>query len=290
MAIDRITAPECPVAAPTPQLIDDIEDPLKRAKYNTFVGENYSAEDCDLGGYGSFDLSYTPTDDRVDVRLRLAFAFLDGVPKAGEAAADYTWDEAADKEVQTTFRKDFMEKIEAAWSCQFEMAVEAPTDAGLKQSPKWSELTPDVAIDLQDSDNDPHFTVEVAKLPAGGYTRSTVTRPVRGKDGKPTGPGTVNVDTEDLTGIHKKGGSAGTKQRTALHEFGHMLGLEDEYFSCGRREEGDETRQGSKVSKEYDDNDAVMASGEEIEETHYASITAALNSAVSEKGVVFKTK
>ena len=291
MAVEQAPVPQHVSTQQVPQASDELEDPLKRADYNTFVNNGYCVEDYALESYGNFDLDYRPTDDLVNVRLRLAFAFVDGVPGKGDVAADFAWDAEADKETQTTFRDDFMEKVETAWSKKFKMEVETPTDKGLEASPKWSELQPKVAIDLQASDADPHFTVEVAKLPAGGYTRSTVTRPVRDEDGQPAGPGTVNLDTEDLTPLHKVGGSPGTKQRTVLHEFGHMLGLEDEYYAAGRREEGDVTRQGTEVGGPAEDNDAVMASGEEITRPHYASIESALNAAVSghDVPVTFKT-
>lgn len=58
------------------------------------------------------------------------------------------------------------------------------------------------------------------------------------------------MDSLDLKLIRKKGGKF---QRGAVHEFGHMLGLSDEYFKS------------SKFSKDYK---SVMNSGEKVYSRH----------------------
>jgi len=66
----------------------------------------------------------------------------------------------------------------------------------------------------------------------------------------------AKLDSEDLTPIEKRGGD-GTTQRGAIHEFGHMMGLLDEYKTNGKLEGYDQ------------DHDSVMNIGEEIRERHY---------------------
>ncbi len=43
--------------------------------------------------------------------------------------------------------------------------------------------------------------------------------------------GQVTLDSEDLVPVNK---GAKTPQRGAVHEFGHMLGLDDEYIKGSR--------------------------------------------------------
>lgn len=61
-----------------------------------------------------------------------------------------------------------------------------------------------------------HWEVHVKKIKKGSFSTSSV-NPLIGK---------VYLDSEDFTAITKSGGE---KQRGVVHEFGHMLGLPDEY-------------------------------------------------------------
>jgi hypothetical protein len=87
-----------------------------------------------------------------------------------------------------------------------------------------------------------HWEVTVTRIPKGAFKQSMV-NPILGN---------VYLDSEDSTFKQKAGGKF---QRGAVHEFGHMLGLEDEY------------PQTSKYSADYD---SVMNSGESIFSRHDA--------------------
>jgi hypothetical protein len=61
-----------------------------------------------------------------------------------------------------------------------------------------------------------HWEITVTKIPKGSFSTSYVTPK----------PRHTNLDSEDLTPTDK---GHSQFQRGAVHEFGHMLGLEDEY-------------------------------------------------------------
>lgn len=63
--------------------------------------------------------------------------------------------------------------------------------------------------------------------------------------------GNTSLDSEDLNYIHKP------TQRGAVHEFGHMLGLRDEYPAA-------------KSNASWSETDSVMYLGETVKPRHYA--------------------
>jgi len=65
-----------------------------------------------------------------------------------------------------------------------------------------------------------HWEITVSKIKAGTFRTSYVS----------VHKGSVTLDSEDLTPVGKGGKSP---QRGAVHEFGHMLGLDDEYTKGG---------------------------------------------------------
>lgn len=81
-----------------------------------------------------------------------------------------------------------------------------------------------------------HWEITVTKIAAGSFRTSYVN----------TRDGNVELDSEDLVPVPKGGGQM---QRGAVHEFGHMLGLDDEYPSS---------------SPYTTDSAAVMNSGEQM--------------------------
>jgi len=68
--------------------------------------------------------------------------------------------------------------------------------------------------------------------------------------------GNCSLDSGDLTPVTK---SAGRTQRGAVHEFGHMLGLRDEYNGANSGNTNWQT-----------DLDSIMHSGEVVRDRHYA--------------------
>lgn len=66
-----------------------------------------------------------------------------------------------------------------------------------------------------------HWEIDVVKIKPGAFSTSAVVPRL----------GNVKLDSEDLTAIEKR---PGTRQVAAAHEFGHMLGLADEYHATDR--------------------------------------------------------
>jgi hypothetical protein len=89
------------------------------------------------------------------------------------------------------------------------------------------------------------FELSVEKIESGGFETSCVRYHL----------GNSSLDSEDIIPVNK---GASMRQRGAVHEFGHMLGLRDEYASAD--DNMDHTG----------DLDSVMNSGEVVRERHYA--------------------
>jgi hypothetical protein len=90
------------------------------------------------------------------------------------------------------------------------------------------------------------WTLTVTKIPSGEFRTSSVT------DGNKIN--TSIGDSEDLVGVNK---GASMLQRAAVHEFGHMLGLPDEYPAA--------VPGGPNVA----DTDSIMHSGEALRQRHH---------------------
>ncbi|WP_282144319.1 immune inhibitor A domain-containing protein [Cellulophaga baltica] len=87
-----------------------------------------------------------------------------------------------------------------------------------------------------------HWEVHVKKIKKGAFSTSSV-NPITSR---------VNLDSEDFTTVMKNGGG---KQRGIVHEFGHMLGLPDEY------------KEGTPHEKDFN---SIMNGGEQIKKRHDA--------------------
>lgn len=85
-----------------------------------------------------------------------------------------------------------------------------------------------------------HWEITVTKIKAGTFRTSYVN----------VGTGNVTLDSEDLNPVNKGGPQT---QRGAVHEFGHMLGLDDEYPT---------------VSPHRGDKGSVMNSSETVRPRH----------------------
>lgn len=102
-----------------------------------------------------------------------------------------------------------------------------------------------------------HWEVYVRKIKVGGFDQSYV-NPFMG---------VVQFDSEDLRFTEKR---RGIYQRGALHEFGHMLGLDDEYIA---------------ESKHIDDFNSIMNTGEITRIRHDSSYLGWLNQILNEKNI-----
>ncbi|PKH49303.1 hypothetical protein CXF68_00750 [Tenacibaculum sp. Bg11-29] len=100
-----------------------------------------------------------------------------------------------------------------------------------------------------------HWEIYVLKIKRGEFEQSFVNSYF----------GRVQLDSEDLTPSLK---SVDIYQRGAVHEFGHMLGLDDEYITS---------------SKHIDDLNSIMNSGEVTRIRHDSSCLKWLNEVLNVK-------
>jgi hypothetical protein len=142
------------------------------------------------------------------------------------------------------FAHGFVNAVVGAWSEKFritttsDVPVRHARDVGVVfEFPYY--------IDGWHSDDD--FELSVRKIPAGGFNVSTCDYSL----------GNTNLDSEDLTPVGK---GATMPQRAAVHEFGHMLGLRDEYSAAAVDPNPHHTG----------DLDSIMNVGEAVRPRHYA--------------------
>ncbi len=138
------------------------------------------------------------------VKMVLQFQFSDG--DGG------SWTSAE----KNTFAHGFVDAVVAVWSEKFRITTTSNVPlANLRDVGVIFKLP--YYIDGWHADDD--FELSVTKIPSGAFSTSCVRY----------GLGSSTLDSEDLTAV-QKGGTM--KQRGAVHEFGHMLGLKDEYPSA----------------------------------------------------------
>lgn len=141
------------------------------------------------------------------------------------------------------FAHGFVNAVVSVWSEKFritttsDVPVEALRDVGVVFNLSYY-------IDGWHLDDD--FELSVEKIPSGGSNVSCVRYNI----------GNSSLDSEDLTAVQKVGGRM--LQRGAVHEFGHMLGLRDEYAAANDN------------MNHVGDVNSVMNVGEIVRERHYA--------------------
>jgi hypothetical protein len=172
---------------------------------------------------------------------------------------------------QQAWKIDFINQIEQVWGSAYRVACsdhEPALDYNAHGDPfpNYDALTSDVIVRVVEVEDNPHYECTVQKIPnltfEGNWVRAP--RPILDSEGE------AALDTEDVEPTNKHG----HRQRGSIHEFGHMLGLDDEY-EC--EVDGDLVGQ---------NNDSVMSCGEMVYERHYDSILEALQAATEHCWVV----
>ena len=214
-------------------------------------------------GPGVFDVSFTPIAGQpgtLFISLRVAFDFVAARAPAdypGAAPEDLDWQ---NEEEKTTFASECLSAINSTWSGAMQFQVNKPF---------WENVLASVQVNVMQSDDAPHYTITVQKIPPGEWAGSDASAPGSGSN-----HGTANFDSEDVNLATKPGG----EQRAAVHEFGHMIGLGDEYAgkSTPRHAASFKSATGEDIAT--GDDDRIMSGGENILAEHYITFLEGLRS------------
>ncbi len=233
-----------------------------------FIGDTHTEENFQSSTrIGFFDASYSPGNNELTITCRCKFNFVNGTaaqfPTA--SAADLTWTD----EAKENWRNQFLNDCSTAWSGNHTFFC---------QKDWWEMLQASVNVRFTSAESDEHFALNVKKIPPGEFDRSSVTSPqpiLGGLLGYTQGTG--DFDSEDLTTVNKPGG----QQQAAVHESGHMLGLDDEYFTG----ETDAPSHSDMVDDELGhgvargEDGRIMSGGMDIEPEHGVTFLEALKAA-----------
>lgn len=182
------------------------------------------------GKNGNFDISLFKMADGhyvIEIFLKLQFFFIDGDEAATgwKTKTSYKWTSSE----KNTFMTSWHKTIKKFWQ---------KVHAGKLKN--GADVCVDVAFYIQEGgwlwD---HFEIDVKKIPEGAFRGSAVQQSVFSAD--------VNLDSQDLS-------PKASGQLAAIHEFGHMIGLPDEY---------------KKSSPHYSDTDSIMNSGTRLKTRHF---------------------
>lgn len=170
----------------------------------------------DMQLYQEADGSYT-----LELNMKVGMDFVEG-PQGQQWTPD----------AQEQFKKDFVEVIEGSWS-----GHEFTSDTG-------QTIKLDVNLDIVDSatDNTANWNVDIVKINDGEFNQSYVI----------PSQNTGVFDSGDVKPVEK---GATDPQYAAAHEFGHMIGLPDEYNGRG----------GPEAQK---DTNSIMHTGMDVRERH----------------------
>ena len=190
------------------------------------------------GRNGNFDLSLFCDSSgayNLEVFLKVQFFFVDGdEDKSGWSKLDPPeWTACERKLFITTWHKTIKDR----WS----------SSSGGKLS-DGGKLTVFVNFHIQEGGwMWDHFEIDVVKIPKAGFETSSVQRKVFSAD--------VNLDSEDLT-------PKASGQLAAVHEFGHMIGMPDEYHTS---------------SPHHSEADSIMHGGTKVKERHFTHLASWAN-------------
>ncbi len=241
-------------------------------------------------GYGLFDVSINPNaflnSGLMTCTVNVGWNFIDGdaAAFAGKKDEKKEWS----KEEKAKWKKDVKYKVEDAWKGKYEFKQPEyyfeffPQDIPFLQlfmNPKKFPYSMKVNIVINEVEKDWHYQLRAKKIPKGVFRGSSVTTVGGGKD---LNKNYYTMDSEDLSPV-SKGAPGGGKQTGAIHEFGHIFGLDDEYANGdGIIDQSGLVKSMLKVDIAEGKHDTIMGSGNEFKKQHYVTFLEALRKIVKD--------
>lgn len=254
------------------EALDEWEDYQEASQaLDEFLSQTYGVENFQsTTDLGMFDVAYDPLTSELNIECKCAFTFTDSnVARYADYIAnggsedDLRWTD----EAKEAWKNNFISTVSDAWSSNHIFYC---------QKDWWQHLDAKVVVNIQEVDSDEHFRLNITKIPPGEFEQSWVRRPRPGFFGGFT-PGEGQFDSEDLTEVPKPGG----RQTAAVHEAGHMLGLDDEYETGDTDDPNHsdlvEDEFGTSVARGADGR--IMSGGMDIQPEHGVTFLEALKEA-----------
>jgi len=179
-----------------------------------------------LGVKDAYDLQLyrEPSGDyTLEVHMGVDFNFNQGTDPAGNALQ---WTE----QEKQAFMADYQKSVEEVWDGR-----------AIRTAPDGGEVKLDIKLDTRETMTGENWNIDVVRAAPGQFVRSYMSPSTN----------SASLDSNDVIGVNKGAGD-GILQSGAAHEFGHMLGLDDEYTG------------GAHV----DDLDSIMNAGSTVESRH----------------------
>ncbi|WP_428267789.1 hypothetical protein [Haliangium sp.] len=299
-AVDQTEAtPEEGFEAPTSTPDNEADATAQaRAEITAFMARTYCQERyVTANGYGAFDLHYSPQSSVCTVTVPIEFDFQNAPPSIMmkylglttlDKLVECVWTDAK----REAFKQDMVTQVSRVWSGkhQLKCTYDNP-DLTDEMCPTWSDVVANISVAPRAVESGGYFKVKVLALPKADAKRSFVS----GSDHRKTAGGAAGEVSE--SGFNQTGGQFNssdnekkkigssfggpqTEQVTTAHEFGHMLGQDDQYVDTGRTA-GSTNDSGSRVSQVPADEQRIMDGGEVVQTDHYSTIKDALNAATT---------
>jgi hypothetical protein len=231
-----------------------------------------------LTGIGLFDINLTPSDGRLEILTKVKFDFIDGNPTkfAGKKKESNIWSTSEKKK----WAAEYITLIEGRWGGKYHFI-----------HPDMIGVTVFVDVEVEEVASGWHYELNITKIPEGDFKGSDVSHFIdkSGKALAKTDKHQGNFDSEDMDWKHK-GTSVKESQMGSVHEYGHMVGLDDEYSDSDPGKIAHQTLVRDAlgtvlVEGNYQD---VMSVGNHIEKQHYVTFLAALKDVTGLKKWQFK--
>jgi len=247
------------------------EEKKKEFQSKTYSQKNFSPST----GIGLFDVSLNPVSGRLEIKVNVNFNFVNGLPTSfvGKKGQSEKWDK---KEIEK-WKNDFISLIEGRWGGKYHFI-----------NTSIPGVTSYVDVEIEEVTKDWHYQLNVTKIPKGSWKGSSIAHYTDSskKALKQKNKHFGTLDSEDLSFANK---GAKEKQKGAIHEFGHMIGLGDEYADgkTGISHAAMVKTALGTVLKEGISND-IMSAGDSIEKQHYITFLEALQKITSDKDWKYK--